>query len=125
MRMRTVTWARVTSQEMLVRSSLLPDVVVDLLLDRSFHSVAAKLVVLTELFIAGGLWWRRTRPWAIAAAVMFHVMIEFSAEVQVFSYLGLAVLVIWAPPSLPLGRLPMFHNQRVPTTPTPVGGPPP
>ena len=27
-------------------------------------------------------------------------MIELSAQVQVFSYLGIAVLVIWAPPSL-------------------------
>ena len=87
-----------------MRSSVLPDVVVDLLLDRSFHSFAAKFVVLTELFIAGGLWWRRTRPWAVAAAVAFHVMIELSAEVQVFSYLGLAVLVVWAPPSLRSGR---------------------
>jgi len=118
----TVTWARVTAQEAMVRSSALPDVAVDLLVDRSFHTVAAKFVVLTELFIAGGLWWRRTRPWAVAAAVVFHVMIELSAEVQVFSYLGLAVLVIWAPPSLPLDLRRMFHNRRVPTTTSPAGG---
>ncbi len=121
----TVTWARVTSQEAIVRSSVLPDVVVDLLLDRSFHSFAAKFVVLTELFIAGGLWWRRTRPWAVAAAVVFHVMIELSAEVQVFSYLGLAVLVIWAPPSLRTGRPCVFHNRRMSNTPTSIGAPAP
>ena len=121
----TVTWARVTSQEAMVRSSVLPEVVADLLLDRSFHSIAAKLVVLTELFIAVGLWWRRTRPWAVAAAVAFHVMIEFSAEVQVFSYLGLAVLVIWAPPSLWAGRVQMFHNRRMPSAPTSVSAPTP
>ncbi|MFW2332685.1 HTTM domain-containing protein [Ilumatobacter sp.] len=120
----TVTWARVTSQSAMVRSSALPDIAVDLLLDRSFHSVAAKFVVLTELFIAGGLWWRRTRPWAVSAAVMFHVMIELSAEVQVFSYLGLAVLVIWAPPSLPLDRFRLFHTPRMTSSPTPLGGPP-
>jgi len=117
----TVTWARVTSQSAMVRSSALPEFAVDLLLDRSFHSVAAKLVVFTELFIAVGFWWRRTRTWAVATAIVFHVMIELSAEVQVFSYLGLAVLVIWAPPSLPLDRLRVFHNRRVTTT-TPAGG---
>jgi len=121
----TVTWARVVSQEAMVRGSVLPDVFVDLLLDRSFHTFAAKFVVLTELFIAGGLWWRRTRPWAVAAAVVFHVMIEFSAQVQVFSYLGLAVLVIWAPPSLRTDRWRMFHNRRMPSAPTPVGAPTP
>jgi hypothetical protein len=32
-------------------------------------------------------------------AVVFHLAIEFSASVQVFSYLGISVLVIWAVPS--------------------------
>jgi hypothetical protein len=31
-------------------------------------------------------------------AVVFHLAIEASAAVQVFSYLGIAVLVIWAVP---------------------------
>jgi hypothetical protein len=34
---------------------------VSLLTDRGFHTGAAKFIVLTELFIAAGLWWRRTR----------------------------------------------------------------
>jgi hypothetical protein len=102
----TVTWGRVVTQEAMLRSSVLPEFVQDLLLDRSFHTVAAKFVVLTELFIAGGLWWRRTRPWAIATAVVFHLMIEASASVQLFSYLGIAVLFVWADPGLrlPSGR---------------------
>ena len=72
-----------------------------MLLDRSFHTVAAKAVVLTELLIAACLWSPRTRRLAVAVAVTFHVMIELSAEVQIFSYLGLAVLFAWADPSLP------------------------
>jgi hypothetical protein len=112
----TVTWGRVTAQQAMVRSSVLPGFVADLLLDRSFHTVAAKGIVATELFIAAGLWWRRTRPWAVAAAVCFHVMIELSAEVQVFSYLGLAVLFAWAPPSLPTERLRMMQNRRMSRT---------
>jgi hypothetical protein len=70
-----------------------------LLADRSFHTYAAKLIVLTELFIAVGLWWRATRYAAVWVAVSFHVTIEISASVQVFSYLAIAALVIWAVPS--------------------------
>lgn len=96
----TVTWGRVVTQEALLRASVLPEAVQDLLLDRSFHNVAAKAVVLTELFIAFGFWWRRTRPWAVATAIVFHVAIELSASVQTFSYLALGVLFVWADPDL-------------------------
>jgi hypothetical protein len=72
---------------------------VSVLTDHDFHVGAAKLVVLTELFIALGLWWRGTRYAAVWVAVIFHVTIEVSASVQVFSLLGIAVLVIWAVPS--------------------------
>jgi len=93
----TVTWQRVVR----ARDELgaLPDWTVSVLTDRSFHTGAAKLIVLTELFIAVGLWWRRTRYAAVWVAVVFHLAIETSASVQVFSYLGIVVLVIWAVPS--------------------------
>jgi hypothetical protein len=93
----TVTWQRVVR----ARDELgaLPDWIVSVLTDRSFHTGAAKLIVLTELFIAVGLWWRGTRYAAVWVAVAFHVAIEFSASVQVFSYLAVAVLVIWSVPS--------------------------
>jgi hypothetical protein len=93
----TVTWQRVVR----ARDDLqaLPDWAVSLLTDRSFHTGAAKAIVLTELFIAVGLWWRGTRYAAVWVAVAFHVAIEVSASVQVFSFLAIAVLVIWAVPS--------------------------
>jgi membrane protein implicated in regulation of membrane protease activity len=69
------------------------------LTDRGFHTGAAKFIVLTELFIAVGLWWRGTRYAAVWIAVIFHLSIEASASVQVFSFLAIAVLVIWAVPS--------------------------
>ncbi|HEU0074604.1 MAG TPA: HTTM domain-containing protein [Dehalococcoidia bacterium] len=109
----TVTWGRMVAEEAMVRSSALPAFVADLLLDRSFHTLAAKLIVGTELFIAGGLWWRRTRRFAIAAAVVFHVSIQFTAEVQVFSYLALAVLFVWADPAVPWLRLPTRRSQAI------------
>jgi uncharacterized membrane protein YphA (DoxX/SURF4 family) len=96
----TVTWGRVVKQEALLRASILPDWAQDLLLERSFHTVAAKAIVLTELFIAAGLWWRPTRWLAVATAVVFHISIELSADVETFSYLAIAVLIIWADPDL-------------------------
>lgn len=97
----TVTWGRLIEQEAAVRASLLPGAVADLLLERSFHTVAAKLIIATELFMAGGLWWRRTRRFAVLAAVAFHVTIQFTADVEIFSYLGLAMLFVWADPAVP------------------------
>jgi hypothetical protein len=93
----TVTWQRVLH----ARADLhpLPDRVVSVLTDRDFHTGAAKVIVFTELFIALGLWSRRTRYAAVWVAAVFHVTIEASASVQVFSFLGIAVLLIWAVPS--------------------------
>jgi hypothetical protein len=93
----TVTWQRVVR----ARDELdgLPDWLVSVLTERGFHTGAAKFIVLTELFIALGLWWRGTRYAAVWVAVVFHVSIELSASVQVFSLLAIAVLVIWAVPS--------------------------
>jgi uncharacterized membrane protein YphA (DoxX/SURF4 family) len=93
----TVTWQRVTR----ARDELgaLPDWAVSVLTDHSFHTGAAKFIVLTELFIAAGLWWRGTRYLAVWVAVVFHVSIEASASVQIFSFLAIAVLVTWAVPS--------------------------
>jgi uncharacterized membrane protein YphA (DoxX/SURF4 family) len=95
----TVTWQRVTRARDELEAWPLPDWAVSALTDRSFHTGAAKLIVLTELFIAAGLWSRRTRYAAVWVAVVFHVTIEASASVQVFSYLAIAVLVVWAVPS--------------------------
>lgn len=96
----TVTWQRVVRARDDLEAWPLPDWAVSLLTDRTFHTGAAKVVVLTELFIAVGLWLRRTRYTAVWVAVVFHVMIEASASVQVFSLLGIAVLLVWATPSV-------------------------
>ena len=95
----TVTWQRVVRAREQLEGWPLPDWAVSALTDRGFHTGAAKLIVVTELFIAAGLWWHRTRYAAVWVAVVFHVAIEVSAAVQVFSYLAIAVLVIWAVPS--------------------------
>lgn len=96
----TVTWQRVVRvQDRIAAQSPLPASAIDVLTNRSFHTYAAKLIVLTELFIAFGLWPRRTRYAAVWTAVCFHIAIELSASVQVFSYLGISALLMWAVPS--------------------------
>jgi hypothetical protein len=95
----TVTWHRLTLQRARMEASVLPPWAVDLLTDRDFQTFAAKLVIATELFIAAGLWWRRTRYAAVWIAICFHVAIQLSADVEVFSYLAIAALAIWAVPS--------------------------
>ena len=95
----TVTWHRFMLARDRLDLSPMPGWAVALLSDRSFHAVAAKVIVATELFIAVGLCWRATRLAAVWIAVCFHVSIELTAPVQVFSYLAIAALVIWATPS--------------------------
>jgi Vitamin K-dependent gamma-carboxylase len=95
----TVTWHRIMQVHDQVVASPLPGWAVSLLEERSFHTVAAKVIVLTELFIAVGLWSRATRYAAVWVAVCFHVAIQLTASVEVFSYLAIAALVIWAVPS--------------------------
>ena len=95
----TVTWHRVVLVRDRVDASVLPSWAVDVLVDRSFHTVAAKLIIATELFIAVGLWSRRTRYAAVWLAICFHIAIELSAEVQVFSFLAIAMLLVWAVPA--------------------------
>jgi hypothetical protein len=95
----TVTWQRVVRARDDLEAWPLPDWAVSALTDRDFHIGAAKAIVLTELFIALGLWLRPTRYLAVWVAIVFHVAIEASASVQVFSILAISVLVVWATPS--------------------------
>jgi hypothetical protein len=94
-----VTWDRVMQEKDRLAATPLPNWVVSALTDRTLHTYAAKLIVLTELFIAVGLWWRGTRYAAVWIAVCFHLSIQASADVEIFSYLGIAVLAIWAVPA--------------------------
>lgn len=89
----TVSWLRVVRVQ-----DRLPDWAAGTLTDRSFHTGAAKVIVLTELFLAVGLWLPRTRRVAIAVAICFHVAIQLTANVETFSLMCLSALVIWATP---------------------------
>jgi len=71
----------------------------ELLISRGFHRMLAPGAIATELFLAVGLWSPRTRRWALAMAVAFHVSIELTAKVQTFSFSALAALLIWLVPT--------------------------
>ncbi|HEY4105077.1 MAG TPA: HTTM domain-containing protein [Polyangiaceae bacterium] len=61
-------------------------------------SVAAKVAISTELFIALELWFPRTRRAALWVGVMFHFWIEVSARVELFSYvMGASYLAFLTP----------------------------
>lgn len=96
-----VTWQRTVRVRDQLATSPVPGWAVDVLTNRSFHTGLAKVIVLTELFVAVGLWWRTTRYAAVAAAMCFHVLIQITASVQVFSYLAIAALLIWIVPATP------------------------
>jgi hypothetical protein len=95
-----VTWGRVNNvRDRMASETPLPDWAISVLTDRDVHTWVAKVIVLTELFIALGLWFHRTRLAAVWLAVVFHAAIELSATVGVFSYLAVGALVIWATPA--------------------------
>lgn len=75
-----------------------PAGLIDPIASPAFNAVMWKAVVLTELFIGAGLWFRRTHVAAMVAAVGFHVLIEITSSVSVFSFLGLAGLLLWVTP---------------------------
>ncbi len=70
-----------------------------------FASLAAKLAISTELFIALGMWFPRTRRLALWVGVLFHFSIEVSARVELFSWLMVASYLSFVVPELRERRL--------------------
>ncbi len=97
-----VLWDRAVRHQHLVRERVpgpLADVVVELVTARWVHAIASPIAVAMELFIGIAIWSARTRLAAVWVAVFFHLSIELSASVEVFSLAAIAALVIWATPS--------------------------
>jgi hypothetical protein len=92
-----VLWDRVVRYQHVLDQA--PGWLVDVLTWRPLYFVVAPAAVLTELFLAVGLWSAPCRLAAIRVAILFHLAIEISAEVEVFSYAAIAALVIWVTPA--------------------------
>jgi hypothetical protein len=93
-----VMWDRVVRRRHHLEPTPMPDWLIDQLTQRWPYYALGPMTVLTELFIGLGLWHRRTRLAAVWFAIVFHVMIEITSSVQVFSYAALAALSIWVTP---------------------------
>jgi len=94
-----VTWDRVNRYRAVAEAQGAPPELMELLASRDFHLLFGKVAIFTELAIFAGVWFRRTRYAVIWVAVCFHATIEIAARVQIFSYLAIVGLLIWAVPS--------------------------
>jgi len=63
-------------------------------------SLASKAAISLELFLAVGLWLPRLRAFALWAGVVFHLMIQASARVELFSWLMGVAYVAFVTPEL-------------------------
>ena len=62
--------------------------------------IASPAAIASELFLALGLWFPRTRVVALWLGVMFHIGIELAARVELFSYTMLAGYLAFVTPEL-------------------------
>jgi HTTM domain len=92
-----VLWDRAVRYQHVIHPA--PGWFVDLVTWRPLYYAVAPGAILTELFVGVGLWFGRTRLAAISVAIVFHLAIELSASVEVFSYAALAALTIWVTPA--------------------------
>jgi hypothetical protein len=94
-----VLWDRVVRYQHVLDPTPLPEWAIDVLTSRWLYYGVAPAAVFTELFVGIALWFPRTRLVAIWTAVFFHLMIELSASVEVFSFAAIAALAIWVTPA--------------------------
>jgi hypothetical protein len=94
-----VLWVRTVRHRQLLEEGPLPVWAVDVIAQRWIYFVAAPVAIAIELFVGSGLLVERTRSIAIWVALVFHVMIEITSSVQVFSLAAVAALAIWVRPS--------------------------
>lgn len=77
-----------------------PELAGQLLRSPLFGEIASKLAIFTELFVALGLWFPRTRALAFWLGILFHLGIQASASVDLFSWLMLSSYVLFVTPEL-------------------------
>ncbi len=82
-----------------------PHAVIDFLTSSVTASALAKLAIATELFLAAGLWLRRTRVLALWWGTMFHLVIEVTSHVELFTWLVLTVYALFATPDVRARKL--------------------
>lgn len=94
-----VLWDRVVRYQHNLDPWPLPDWGVDFLTWRPLYYVVAPVAIGIELFLGVALWAGRTRLAALWVALVFHLSIELSAQIEVFSVAAVAALAIWVTPA--------------------------
>jgi hypothetical protein len=82
------------------RFGSLPEPVVALFSSRVFAGAASKAAIALELALAVALWLPKLRSVALYAGVLFHLGIELSARVELFSYVMGAAYLSFVVPEL-------------------------
>ena len=82
-----------------------PQAVVDFMSRADVTSALAKIAIATELSLAIALWLRKTRVLALWWAVMFHLTIEVTSRVEIFTWLSLAILCLFTTPDYKARKL--------------------
>jgi hypothetical protein len=77
-----------------------PPAVMEMLAHPTLSSALAKLAIATELFLAIALFVPRTRAFALWWGVMFHLTIEVTSQVELFTWLSLAIYALFVVPAL-------------------------
>ncbi len=88
-----------------------PQSVVDAFTTPAATSALAKAAIATELFLAVGLLDRRTRVFALWWGTMFHLTIEVTSKVEIFTWLTLTMYALFATPDV-RGRKLLFDPTR-------------
>jgi len=78
----------------------LPAWAIAILTSAWFASVAAKAAIASESFIALGIWLPQTRRLALWLGLVFHIGIELTAKVELFSWLMVASYLAFVVPEV-------------------------
>jgi hypothetical protein len=82
-----------------------PKEVVDFMSRADVTSALAKLAIATELFLVLGLWMKRTRVFALWWGCWFHLVIEATSRVELFTWLMLTCYCLFVTPDVAARKL--------------------
>jgi hypothetical protein len=77
-----------------------PRFIVDFFTSHAIASLGSKLAISLELGLAFALWFRRTRVFALWGGAVFHLLIQASASVELFSFLMGAAYIAFVTPEV-------------------------
>jgi hypothetical protein len=89
---------RVTRSAQLGRAHGIPHALVTIVTRLSIASGISKLAIATELFLAFGLWVKRTRIVALWWGIWFHIAIEFVTPMPLFTGAAFSTYLLFATP---------------------------